>query len=100
MGRKPKAPRGYGVIEEYYELPPPPNIDNLVIEDGAPLDSFFSEKQYRLLTEPLYSSWPGPGKGRPFLVGANVGLIFTPKEPVLAPDVMLAVDVKQPSDFS
>jgi hypothetical protein len=34
----------------------PPAVDHLVTEDDTPVDSFFSEKQLRLLTEPLYSS--------------------------------------------
>ncbi len=32
----------------------------MVREEGAPLENLFSEKQQRLLTEPLYSSWAGP----------------------------------------
>jgi hypothetical protein len=70
-----------------------PNLDDLVIEDGKPVESFFAEKQQRLLTEPLFSSWPGPGEERPFLVAANVGLFFAVKEPALLPDVMLSLDV-------
>jgi Uma2 family endonuclease len=70
-----------------------PNFDDLVLEDGKPLDSFFLEKQQRLLTEPLYSSWPGPGEGRPFVVAADVGLFYSLAEPCLVPDVMLSLDV-------
>ena len=33
-----------------------PDIDDLVTEDDIPVDNIFSEKQQRLLTEPLYSS--------------------------------------------
>ena len=50
-----------------------PDLDKLIVEDGAPVDNMFVEKQYRLLTEPLYSSWAGPGEGMPFLALANVG---------------------------
>jgi hypothetical protein len=50
-----------------------PNIDHIVTEDDIPVDNMFSEKQQRLLAEPLYSSWTGPGEGRPFVVAANVG---------------------------
>jgi hypothetical protein len=71
-----------------------PNLDKLVVEDGKPLDSTFAEKQYRLLTEPLYASWPGPGEGRPFLALANVGLFGQHNRPGLAPDVMLSVDTR------
>ena len=42
-----------------------PNLDDLVTDDDTPLDSIYTEKQQRLLTEPLYSSWTGPGEGRP-----------------------------------
>jgi hypothetical protein len=35
-------------------------IANLVTEDDEPVGSILSEKQMRLLTEPLYSSWTPP----------------------------------------
>jgi hypothetical protein len=37
-----------------------PDVSALVIQDDAPRDNIFAEKQERLLTEPLYSSWSGP----------------------------------------
>jgi hypothetical protein len=77
-----------------------PNIDHLVIEDGKPVDSMLVEKSERLLTEPLYSSWAGPGEGRTFLVLANVGLFFLVRKPPLAPDVMLSLDVPAERDLS
>ena len=44
--------------------PPPaeylPDYDQFVTEDDAPVDNFFSEKQQRLLTEPLYSARKKP----------------------------------------
>ena len=40
------------------------DIESLVTEDDTPVDNMPSEKQQRLLTEPLYSSWAGPGAGR------------------------------------
>src|SRR5262249_51710880 len=75
-----------------------PNLDDLVIEDGRPVESIFMERQQRLLTEPLYTSWEGPGEGRPFLALANVGLFYAGKEPPLVPDVLLAVDVRLGDD--
>ncbi len=33
-----------------------PAVDHLVTEDDIPVDDFFSEKQQRLLAEPLYNS--------------------------------------------
>lgn len=35
-----------------------PDTSGLITEDDTPVDSLPSEKQQRLLTEPLYSSWP------------------------------------------
>jgi Uma2 family endonuclease len=83
-----------------YQPPPEPNIDHLVLEDGEPVESIFAEKLYRLLTETLYSSWPGPGGDRPFLVVANVGLFWDLHEPPLVPDVMLSLDVPAERDLS
>ena len=34
-----------------------PDVSHLVTEDDEPLDNLPSEKQQRLLTETLYSSW-------------------------------------------
>jgi len=48
-------------------------IQHLITEDDTPVDNLPSEKQQRLLTEPLYSAWSGPGAGRTFLAAANVG---------------------------
>jgi Uma2 family endonuclease len=70
-----------------------PNLDDLVTEDGAPVDNIYTEKQCRLLTEPLYSSWTGPGEGRSFLALANVGWFHTSGQPPLVPDTLLSLDV-------
>jgi len=79
---------------------PIPNIDDIEIEDGKPVDSQFIEKLLRLLTETLYSSWPGPGEGRTFKALANVGLFFQARQPPLVPDVMLSLDVPANVDLS
>ncbi len=76
-----------------------PDMSHIVTEDDTPVDNIFSEKQQRLLTEPLYSSWAGPGKGRSFLALANVGLFFGINEPPLVPDAMLSLDVRPPDDL-
>lgn len=76
-----------------------PNVDELITEDDTPVDNFLSEKQQRLLTRALYSSWAGPGEGRPFLAAANVGLFFSVYEPPLVPDVFLSLDVTVPEDW-
>lgn len=83
----------------------PFDIDDLVTEDDTPVDNLFSEKQQRLLTEPLYSSWAGPepetegAERRTFLVAANVGLFFSWHQPPLVPDVFLSLDVQVAEDW-
>jgi hypothetical protein len=74
-----------------------PNLDELEIEDGKPMENIFAEKQQRLLTEPIYSSRP-LGE-RPVLVCANVGLFYKMKTPGLAPDIMLSLDVQLGADL-
>ena len=76
-----------------------PNLDELITEDDTPVDSIFTEKQQRLLTEPLYSSWRGPGEGRSFLALANVGLFHTVKQPPLVPVCLLSLDVAPGEDL-
>jgi hypothetical protein len=76
-----------------------PHIDHIVTEDDTPVDSIFSEKQQRLLTEPLYSSWPGRGAGRVFMVAANDGVFAAIYQPPLVPDVFLSLDVRVQEDM-
>lgn len=72
-------------------------VEDLVIEDDTPVDNIFSEKEQRLLTESLYSSWAGPldeeGHSRKFLALANVGLFPAINRDPLVPDVLLSLDV-------
>ncbi len=77
-----------------------PNLDDLIIEDGKPMENIFAEKQGRLLVEPLYHSWSGPTDGRPFLALANVGLFYQMKTAGLAPDVMVSLEVQLGADLS
>ncbi|MCI0525569.1 MAG: Uma2 family endonuclease [Acidobacteria bacterium] len=76
-----------------------PGIEHLITEDDDPVDNLFSETQQRLLTEPLYSSWPGPGGGRTFLAAANVGIFYLARNPAIVPDVFLSLDVEVPEEF-
>ena len=80
------------------ELPPEliPCVDDLVTEDDTPVDNIYSEKQQRLLTEPLYSSWK---PDRLFLALANVGLFYAVRKPPLVPDALLSLDVEAPADL-
>ena len=73
------------------------DISHLTIEDDAPLDNLQSEKQQRLLVEPLYSSQPIPS---PFLAAANVGLFYKLKGDPIMPDMMLSLGVQCADDFS
>jgi hypothetical protein len=73
-----------------------PTLDDVVTEDETPVDSILCERQQRLLTEPLYSSWSAPGENRPFVALSNVGLFHARGENPLVPDMMLSLDVTSP----
>ena len=73
------------------------DISHLVTEDDTPVDNLQSEKQQRLLVEPLYSSKPLPP---PFLAAANVGLFYKLKGEPVVPDAMLSLRVQCADDFS
>ncbi|MFN0124695.1 MAG: Uma2 family endonuclease [Blastocatellia bacterium] len=79
------------------------DVSAIVTEDDTPVDNLFSEKQQRLLTEPLYSNWTGlrdeRGRARKFLVAANVGLFPAINQPPLVPDVFLSLDVQVAEDW-
>ncbi len=83
-------------------LPPEPEFeidyDSLVTEDHKPVDRIFLEKQYRLLTRPLYANWPGPGEGRTFLVLVDVGWFYQHKTQAVVPDCLLSLDVTCPEN--
>ncbi len=85
-----------------------PDVSKIVTEDDVPVDNFASEKQQRLLTEPLYTSWPGPPPSpdpddvhskRTFVAAANVGVFVRPKDPPVVPDVLLSLDVSLAEDL-
>jgi Uma2 family endonuclease len=76
-----------------------PDIADLITEDDTPVDNLPSEKQQRLLTEPLYSGWPGPGDQRPFLAAANVGVFSKTHVPAIVPDVFLSLDAAVADDW-
>ncbi len=81
-------------------------VKNLVTEDDEPVDNLFSEKQQRLLTEPLYSSWTPlpdedqPDVKRPFLAAANVGVFFSVHQSPLVPDMFLSLDIELGKDWN
>jgi Uma2 family endonuclease len=79
--------------ENEWTVPPEaiPNVENLITEDGKPVDNFFVEKQQRLLTESLYASW---SEGGSFVAAADVGLFAKYGDPPFVPDVMLSLEVE------
>lgn len=75
-----------------------PDISKLAIEDNVPVGNLISEKQQRLLTEPLYSN-PSALGARSFLLAANVGVFYAVRQPPLVPDVFLSLEVEVPQDW-
>ncbi len=73
-----------------------PSVEHLVTEDGKPVDNIFSEKQQRLLTEPLYSSWTTEV---PFLALSNVGLFYSIRVSPYVPDVLLSLNTRAPENL-
>jgi Uma2 family endonuclease len=63
------------------------------------VDNIFSEKQQRLLTEPLYSSPDWAAQGRKFVALSNVGLFYAIRQPPYVPDMLLSLDVEVPADL-
>ena len=74
-----------------------PDINRLITEDNIPVDNFQSEKQQRLLVEPLYSS---QAIASPFVAAANVGLFYGLKIDPIVPDTFLSLGVQMPTDWS
>jgi Uma2 family endonuclease len=70
------------------------DINHLTTEDDQPVDNLPSEKQQRLLTEPLYSSGFKPKDTDVFLAAANVGVFYSTHRPPLVPDVFLSLGVE------
>ncbi len=83
------------VEEAVYEL----DISHIVTEDDEPVDNIFSAIQQRLLVEPLYTSWAGPGAGRTFFAESNIGVFYMLKAPPLVPDALLSLDVVADEDL-
>jgi Uma2 family endonuclease len=82
-----------------FELPIKLDVSHLITEDDEPVDNFLSEKNQRLLTEPLYSSSPAGLTSEQFIVAANVGIFYSLREPAIVPDVFLSLDVQMPESW-
>jgi Uma2 family endonuclease len=74
-------------------------VERLVTEDDTPVVNIFSEKQQRLLIDPLFSSWVRPGEDKRFVAMANVGLFYAISQPPYVPDMLLSLDVELPTDI-
>lgn len=70
-----------------------PDTSHLVTEDDEPLDSTFQERQQKLLSDVLYTSWKGPDAPEKFIALNNVGLFFALRTPPVVPDLMVILDV-------
>jgi len=75
-----------------------PDTNHIEIEDDTPVDNFQSEKQQRLLVEPLYDN--RDRLPTPFIAAANVGVFFGIHDPPLVPDAFLSLRVQMPADWS
>ena len=73
-----------------------PDISGIITEDDEPVDNMFSEKQRRLLTESLNSSW---NPGRNFIAASDVGIFYAINQPPVVPDMFLSMDVVLPEDL-
>ena len=76
------------------------DVNDLITEDDTPVDNILSEREMRLLTESLYTSWKEPIQHRPFVALANVGIFSGKPEPPIVPDVLVSLDVELPADMS
>ena len=76
------------------------DISHLITEDDTPVDTIYSEKQQRLLTEPLHTSWEGPpGEDRNFVALANVGVFDNIARQAIVPDAMVSLHVHLPEEL-
>ncbi|MDM8529055.1 Uma2 family endonuclease [Anaerolineales bacterium HSG24] len=75
-----------------------PDYEQIITEDDTPVDNMPSEKQQRLLTEPLYSAKDKLGIEWPFLAAANVGL-YAIDDSGIVPDVLLSLGVTVADDW-
>ncbi|MCB0084557.1 MAG: Uma2 family endonuclease, partial [Caldilineaceae bacterium] len=73
-----------------------PDISHIITEDDEPVDNLPSEKQQRLLVEPLYTSTL---LERPFLAAANVGVFGSVYQTPVVPDMFLSLEVEVANDW-
>ncbi len=79
----------------YYEVEEP-DYEQFITEDDTPVDNIFSEKQQRLLIDPLHANeWTN----RDFLASSNVGIYYSVNDSPIVPDMFLSFDVKAPEEW-
>ena len=79
-------------IEDTHEEPIAPDLSHLITEDDTPVDNRYSERQFSLLSMPLFDSWE---EGKPFEALTDVGLFYTPSnDGVVVPDFLLSLGVE------
>lgn len=72
--------------------PPSPDLSHLITEDDRPVDNRYSERQFTLLSLPLFDSWE---EGKPFEALTDVGLFYTPSnDSLVVPDFLLSLGVE------
>ena len=72
------------------------DYNQFVTEDETPVDNLFSEKQQRLLVDPLHNNdWTA----RKFLAATNVGIYYNPKKPPIVPDMFISMDVNMSNEW-
>lgn len=72
------------------------DYDSITTEDEAAVDNLFSEREQRLLINPLYENqWTD----RNFLASANVGIFYAIDAPPIVPDMFLSFDVTVPEGW-
>jgi hypothetical protein len=72
-----------------------PDANQLITEDGSPVDNFSSKKHQRLLISCLYSNL----REQPYIAAANVGFYHTASKPAIVPDVYVSFDVQVVEDW-
>jgi hypothetical protein len=70
-----------------------PNIEALVVQDEAPMESVQKARNKSLLVDSLHTSWTGPSGPGSFVALANVALFYAKGKPPVVPDVMLSLDI-------
>jgi len=68
-----------------------PDLSHLITEDETPVDNRYSERQFTLLSLPLFDTWE---EGKPFEALTDVGLFYKPSnDAVVVPDFLLSLGV-------